>query len=458
MFSHIKQKMLVFLKPGEAINHIKIDLNIDTHIALNLMLLALRKKIADLPDDITDNAFIQALEEMAELIQSSRHEAAVLLENHCCHKKFDLYLQALQLHLQNYEYYLSIGIDFFSDSTKTGIPSHLFYNMGLPCCGTPPADFLNMISYDIVMEPEYARPEIINHISEFYIVYVTASSPNPYGHILLGTDQGYFHVNAAQDRPQYIPKEKFNDYLRDTVHMVLGVQQIFVPDMKAAREKLLELNEKSWLWRLGHNCANFSHVVLTAGGVSHAHVDPVHIGNYHKTQYPVELLGYINPVSLNKKVYSALSTEEKANLKNHLEGDVPLKKHFIGLGKCAGLKGKEAKAYARYRMDDGMSHRKAQYKAKPCFMNFLVLHHNKIRNVAALHPLLFILATPFLALSCIKSLSFHVNSFFYGNKQKNMGRKVEVNDAMASRQGSFSDELVFGGEKGMMPSLVRGCC
>jgi hypothetical protein len=276
------------------------------------------------------------------------------------------------------------------------------------------------------MKPKYPSNEIIEEISEFFIVYVTAVSPNPYGHVLLGTDQGYFHANGLNDKPQYFSKEEMNEYLRKSVHMVLGVQQLHVPNPEASREKLKELKDKNWHWRPNHNCVNFAHTVLTAGGVSYAHVDPIHVGNYNHVQYPVELLGYANPISLNKKAYDALSQEEKVNLKHHHEGDIPLKKQFIRQGQWAGFKKEEAKKYAKYRMDDGLRHAEAQYKTKPSFMNFLVLHQNKIQCVSLLNPLLFILATPFLVLAHVKNIPFQVNSFFYQKKKQPEAKKTEA--------------------------------
>lgn len=439
MFIHIKRKILTFLKPSEALSHVRDDLNIDIFINLHRLLTQLRKEIDALqapPEHEEDEkAFHKTLEEMAELIQATRHKAAALLEQHPSQKKFDLYLNALQLHLQNYDYYLSIGIDFFTDQSKTGFPSELFYNMGLPWCGTQLSDYLGLFYYDVVMQPEYPNDETIDKISEFFIVYVTAASPNPYGHVILGTDQGYFHANGLSDRPQYFPKEQMNEYLRKTFHLILGVQQVYVPHPEESRKALKTLKDEIWHWRPKHNCVNFAHTVLTAGGVSHAHVDPIHIGDYnHHIQYPVELLGYANPISLNKKAYDTLPKEKKAALKHHHEDDIPVKKHFIHLGKCAGLQKKEAKTYAKHRMDDGMRHKEAQYKTKPSFMNFLVLHHHKIECVAVLNPLLFILATPFLVLAHLKLATYHVNSFFY------KGKKNQENKHTMEAKAKFHEE------------------
>jgi hypothetical protein len=429
MFNHIKEKTLLFLKPSEATNHIRGEINLDSHIQLNLLLHKLINQINDVSgdEDMAHDRFIEALTKIAAYIETARIDAALFLKKKQVQKRFDLYLHALQLHLQNYDYYQSIGIDFFQDESPTGIPSNLFYNINIDvtCSGAKPSDYLNFISSPPCAPPDYITPDIIDKVTEFSIVYVTALSPNPYGHILLGLgDQGYIHINALYDKPQYIPREKFNSYLRDTTHMLLGVQQIYTPNLEGARTKLHELSQKPWFWRAyWANCANFSDMVLNAGGAPYAHIDPLHIGNYHHhTQYPAKRLACAHPLSLNKPQYEMLSTEDKSSLKNHHE-DVPLKKHFKKIGKQAGLEGEKAKRYAHYRIHEGLSHKRAQHKVEPTWVNFLAMHHNKIENIALLHPLFFILASPLLLLANINRVTFHLRGLgFFKSGEKNKGK------------------------------------
>lgn len=435
MFSHIKEKLILFLKPAEATNHINGCLNLETHIAINCLLLRLIKNIKDIEEapptldsesEITVDTFMDALQKIAQLIAEARQEAAFILKKKKTRKLFDLYLQALQLHLDNYNYYQFIGIDLFNNDTPSGIPSKLFYNMGVTYSGLELSDYVTFMTTGSGPKPQYITPDIIERITEFTIVYVTAIAPNPYGHIILGLgDQGFIHIDGMWDRPHYIPVDQFKEYTLAS-HMVLGVQHIYVPDMEGAKAKLLELSSKPWLWRAyWANCANFADAVLHAGGVPLAHIDPLHIGDYnHHTQYPIKRLSCAHPTSLDKTAYDSLHPEEEAALKNRHEEN--LLGRFTQIGKNAGLNDDKAKTYAHYRIHDGLSHKKAQYKTEPSVINFLAMHHHKIENIAILNPLLFILATPVLLVLAAKSIIFNVNCFFHPAKEVKNKRYQET--------------------------------
>lgn len=443
MFNRIQAKVIAALPPREVLREVKDHVCLGAKIDLNLILYRLIKQIQQihLPDEeefgeIKVDSFIKGLETIAIAIKAARADVMKIDEAKRHLRKVDLYLQTLQLNLQNYRYYQSIGIDFFANDSRTGLATTASYScmeyIGMPALFNTVKDNKADLS---ISRANYITEKIIDEINEFTIVYITAPNPNPYGHVLLGLgDKGYIHINALYDKPQYIPVEAFNDYLNEQGRVVLGVQQVYVPDIEKAREKLRELCNQSWLWRLyWNNCVSFADTVLHAGGVGYAELDPFHIGDYHGyQQLPIERICYINEYALNKGKYDTLEVNQKRKVMSQGLAE-PLKQQYEQAANYSGLNTEQKRKYVYYRMHEGLSHEKAQYEANPSWLNFFVMHQDKLRASVLIHPLLFFLAMPVLFVTTVKTMMFHTHMFFYErNKKKEATAPFEAPTISAS--------------------------
>ncbi len=443
MFNRIQAKVIAALPPKEVLREVNDHVCLGAKMDLNLILYRLIKKIQQihLPteeevDEIKVDSFIKGLEAIAAAIKAARTDVMKIDESKRHLRKVDLYLQTLQLNLQNYRYYQSIGIDFFANDSRTGLATTASYScmeyIGMPALFNTMKDNKADLSSACA---NYITDEIINEIKEFTIVYITAPNPNPYGHVLLGLgDKGYIHINALYDRPQYIPVEAFNDYLNEQGRVVLGVQQVYVPDMKKAREKLSELCHQSWLWRLyWNNCVSFADTVLHAGGVGYAELDPFHIGDYHGyQQLPIERICYVNDHALNKEKFDTLDINQKRKVMSQGLAE-PLKKEYEEAAKYLGFDQGQTKKYVYCRMHEGLSHERAQYETKPSWLNFFVMHQEKLGASVIIHPLLFVLAMPILFVTTVKTVLFHSHMFFIEKRQKENPDKHETEPPVALR-------------------------
>lgn len=368
----------------------------------------------------SDN-FVANLENLAAFIQSARKGMTALAHNNSACKKLDEHLRILQLHIQNYNFYQSLGINYFA----------------APLVQSPKFDYGQYTGNDTSFaRPDYLDDKRIDEIDAFSIVYVSAPQPNPYGHVLLGLGSiGFLHVNALYDRPQFISIENFNRYLLQDQRQVIGIQHVYIPDMQAARNRLLELNQKPWLWRMfWDNCANFADVVFKAGGASYAEIDTQHIGNYHNnSQYPTERVHHASPVSLHYNLFYSLQTNISQPLieTTHVGPKNFDVEYFYANARKNGLPKNKAKAYANYRTVEGLSHSKAQYHADPSWAHYFVLQLAALSRTAML-PLFFLASTPlFMHVAWVKAKSLFCSSsstLFRENDQN----KSDSNDEIPS--------------------------
>lgn len=116
------------------------------------------------------------------------------------------------------------------------------------------------------------KPELLKLLREgkhrVFVVYVSGSGLNNYGHALLFIEGvGFWHIDSPYGLSKYVSIPNFNTYRTVENKTILGLQEIQIKSYPAMVAKLNELCKNKWVW-LGvrHNCLSFCHEAIIAGG------------------------------------------------------------------------------------------------------------------------------------------------------------------------------------------------
>jgi hypothetical protein len=106
--------------------------------------------------------------------------------------------------------------------------------------------------------------------SRTWVVVVSGSGPNSFGHMLLNTGgRGgkYFQVAGIYTTPLYMDEARYQRYLRESNKHEIRRFKVAIPDPAASQRKLEELLSQRWLWGVVvHNCEGLVEDIVVSGG------------------------------------------------------------------------------------------------------------------------------------------------------------------------------------------------